>query len=167
MPNPNYDPFAWKKSVIKCVAPVAAATIVAAAAAAAAAAAVDDDLEKPIQRAARYTPTHDDVVKKDLIKTSLEKAAQLQLDRDSAPKSETRSPVPLPPKGYPTPCPPPRALPRAHWHFRRRYVLSKKLLGPLLGGEVCSRDTIPVERWQSLGAAACRALRAAARAEVT
>jgi hypothetical protein len=46
-------------------------------------------------------------------------------------------------------------------------VLSKKLLGPLLGGEVCSRDTIPVERWQSLGVAACRALRAAARAEVT
>ena len=85
-------------------------------------------------------------MKKDLIKTSMEKAAQLKLDRDSAPKCDARSPLSPPPKGY---------------------VLSKKLLGPLLGGEVCSRDTIPVERWQSLGAAACRALRAAARAEVT
>ncbi len=64
---------------------------------------------------ARYTPTHDDVVKKDLIKTSLEKAAQLKLDRDSAPKSETRSPVPLPPKG----CAPPA----------RRRVVSLALTG--------------------------------------
>lgn len=93
VPNPNYDPFAWKKNVIK------------------------------------YKPAHDDVVKKDLIKTSLEKAAQLKLDRDSAPQSDARSPPP-PPKGY---------------------VLSTKLLGPLLGGEVASRDTIPVERWQNLG----------------
>jgi hypothetical protein len=44
-----------------------------------------------------------------------------------------------------------RALPISHWHFHRSYVLSKKLLGPLLGGEVASRDTIPVERWQNLG----------------
>jgi hypothetical protein len=85
-----------------------------------AAAAVDDDLQKPIQRAARYTPTHDDVVKKDLIKTSLEKAAQLKLDRDSAPKSETRSPVPLPPKGY---------LPPA-----RRRVLCLALTGTCVAG---------------------------------
>ena len=77
---------------------------------------------------------YEDVVKKDLIKTSLEKAAQLKLDRDAAPKSDTRSPLPPRQKGY---------------------VLSKKLLGPLLGGEVASRDVIPVEKWGSLGACTC------------
>ena len=76
---------------------------------------------------------YEDVVKKDLIKTSLEKAAQLKLDRDAAPKSDARSPLPPRHKGY---------------------VLSKKLLGPLLGGEVASRDVIPVEKWGSLGATA-------------
>ena len=77
---------------------------------------------------------YEDVVKKDLIKTSLEKAAQLKLDRDAAPKSDARSPLPPRHKGY---------------------VLSKKLLGPLLGGEVASRDVIPVEKWGSLGACTC------------
>ena len=49
-----------------------------------------------------------------------------------------------------------------------RYVLSTKLLGPLLGGEVASRDTIPVEKWQNLGAvAACRALARAIVAAAT